>query len=735
MQSKSYIKLRKKPWLNIHSKSTSAPSKNIPQHLANKIHDAVRPKSENVALEEKNTRTWPSDRAGISKTAGTGPISKWHKSQPPPDESTTAPAKVVESARKVFEKPADASVPSQVDASKKMPDIQQGKQEKSGQHSETKTKSNKDAFHKDTATSTPLKGTTQQGKGAFEDYWSEFRMQGPPPATASSSSQSSSASESRARGSLSKSQKVLTAERLSHGENYRTRDQGLSKSQPKHGTTSKWPPRGGQKTIYAKDRQPESKGKSEDESPAEKSQKTGMASVCKASRLFNDRTLKKEDSRTSGSTKSRAGKPTSVTDDHGHRQEKHSSEVQATTKPVWYWKVMSKIGIPDHLPETTSAASETSTEDVKETIPEQGAARKVASRKTSPKEKESTKVETTVPATSFTEILKHDMKSLFVPDVGITPSAKPPRVTDKRPTESKPKVISSSKSTAHRPGEKLVDSIVEAAQDLKIVAPSAVATHSWIDRTSNIFDLSWMTHLLAESKTAISFVPDIFTSKLNTSCPPSKNIMTWKSWLLTSTNLGSQTTIRDQTPSEKAWEEKFISTHPNYQVQISRSEPAQSILEISGALYSIIDQLMAEGNKHFDTMTRLQGAWEGLFRAEAVMDSSRTVRTMASDAENRKLLRSYVEVVHKLDRLVDGVSEATNRMANSTDVDVTDARQWPTMRNEFNKFLWEVKKRPLFVDKGLLVSEGFHRDILLSDKEKLESAKVILGRLQQSSVV
>lgn len=735
MQSKSYIKSRKKPWLNIHSKSTSAPSKNIPQHLANKIHDAVRPKSENVAMEEKNTRTWPTDRAGFSKTAGTGPMSKWHKSQPPPDESTTASAKVVESARKVFEKPADASVPSQVDSSKKTPDIQQGKQKKSDQHSETKAKSNRDAFPKDTATGTPLKGTTQQGRGAFEDYWSGFRMQGPPPATASSSYQSSSASETKARASVSKSQKVLTAERLPHGENYRTRDHGSSKLQSKYGT-----PNGGQRTIYAKNRQPESKEKSEAESPAEKSQKkypqkTEMATVSKASRLSNDRTLKEEDPRTSGSTKSRIGKPTSVIDHHEHRQEKYSSREQATMNPVWYWKVMSKIGIPDHLPKTTSTASETLSEDVEETIPEQGAARQVAFQKTSLKEKESDKVKTTVPATSFTKILKHNMKVLSVPDVGIKSSAKSPRATDKRPIESKTKVISTPKPTANRPGEKLVDSIVEAAQDLKIVAPSEVAKHSWIEWTSNIFDLSWMTHLLAESKTAISSVPDIFTSNPNTSSPPSKNISTWKSWLLASTNLDSQDPIRDQTPPEKAWEENFLNTHPNLQVQSSRNKTAQAILEILGTFYSIIDQLMAEGNKHFDTMTRLQGAWESLFRAEAVMDSSRTVKGMARDTENRKLLRSYVEVVHKLDRLVDGVSEVTNRMANSTGVDVADARQWPTMRTEFNKFLWEVKKRPLFVDKGMLVSEGFHRNILLGDKEKLESAKVILGRLQQSSVV
>ena len=881
MQSKSCIEFGKRPWLKNYSRSTSAPLKNIPQHLVGKIPDAVRPKSSKVASHT--------------------------------DEPTTAPTKVVDGAKKVFVRLTEASLSSRVDSGKKKPDIQQDKrqhtdpsifmekakiilekisqdaisaeqrietprservrdisraneaekaklllnvlettpnslntdrlfqmvddamarldqqtqesdevlaiitklfkerlaaritdfespispsddneashhesestmrpnhlltwlvsrvqtfkfdtnaikpanikkeirdkiesltpktkvsrtqQKESDQHSKNKTKPKQDAFTEDTAASTGSKSTNPQRKGAFEEYWSEFRMQGPPPAAASSSSQSSSVSESKACGSVSKDQKLLTAERLSRGEKYRIRDQELSELQPKYGVTSRWPPRGSQTTIYAKDRRPESKRKTEGEDPRETSEKQHLqkgkkVTASQVSKPF-DKTWKKEGPRTGGSAKSLTERPPSVRDQDMYRQEKFTCSRPAVMKPAWYWKLMSRAGIPDHLPETTAAGSETSTDDVEQNIPVQGATT------VSSKKKESIKVKPAVKMTSSIRSFKQGMRKFHTADAGTTSAAKLPLATDRRPTKSRIKIFSTPKYTAHGSAEKLVGPIVEAAQDLKIVSPSAVQKQSRKDWASNAFHFSSIEQLLAASKTAISSLPDIFTSDHSTSSPPNKKKWTWRLWLLASSKLGSQTPIREQTPSEEAWEENFFTEHPNYRVQTSINKTAQAILEISGTLYTIIDQLMAEGNKHFDTMTRLQGAWEGLLRAEAVMDSSRTVKGMARDTENRKLLKSYVEVVHKLDRLVDGVSEVTSRLGNSTSVDAADARQWMTLRSRFNKFLWEVRKRPLFVDKGILVSEGFHRDILLGDKEKLENVKATLRRLQDSSVV
>ena len=880
MQSKSCIEFEKRHWLKNYSRSTSAPLKIIPQHLVDKIPDAVRPKSSKVASHT--------------------------------DEPTTAPTKVVDGAKKVFVRLSEASLSSRVDSGKK-PDIQQDKrqhtdpsifmekakiilekisqdaisaeqrietprservrdisraneaekaklllnvlettpnslntdrlfrmvddamarldqqtqesdevlaiitklfkerlaaritdfespisasddneashhesestmrpnhlltwlvsrvktfkfdtnaikpanrkkeirdkiesltpktkvsrtqQKESDQHSKNKTKPKQDAFTEDTATSTGSKSTNPQRKGAFEEYWSEFRMQGPPPAAVSSSSQSSSASESKASGSVSKGQKVLAAERLSRGEKYRIRDQEISELQPQYGVTSRWPPRGSQTTIYAKDRRPESKRKTEVEDPRETSEKQHLqkgkkVTASQVSKPF-DKTWKKEGPRTGGNTKSLTERPPSVRDQDMYRQEKSTSSRTAVMKPAWYWKLMSRAGIPDHLPETTAAASETSTDDVEENIPVQGATT------VSSKKKESSKLNPARKLTSSIRSLKQGVKKFHTADTGTTSAAKSPLVTDRRPAKSRAKVFSTPKSTAHGSAEKLVGSIVEAVQDLKAVFPSEVPEQSWKDWASSFLDFSWITKIFAEFRATLSALPSIFNSKPNTSSLPNKQISTWKLWLLASSKLGSQNPIRDSTSSEKAWEENFFNTHPSYQVQRSRNKTAQAMLEISGSLYSIIDQLMAEGNKHFDTMTRLQGAWEGLFRAEAVMDSSMTVKGMARDTENRELLRSYVEVVHKLDRLVDGLLEVTSRLGNSTTVDAADARQWMTLRSRFNKFLWEVKKRPLFVDKGILVSEGFHRDILLGDKEKLENVKATLRRLQDSSVV
>ena len=186
--------------------------------------------------------------------------------------------------------------------------VSRTQQKESDQHSKNKTKPKQDAFTEDTAASTGSKSTNPQRKGAFEEYWSEFRMQGPPPAAASSSSQSSSVSESKACGSVSKDQKLLTAERLSRGEKYRIRDQELSELQPKYGVTSRWPPRGSQTTIYAKDRRPESKRKTEGEDPRETSEKQHLqkgkkVTASQVSKPF-DKTWKKEGPRTGGSAKS-----------------------------------------------------------------------------------------------------------------------------------------------------------------------------------------------------------------------------------------------------------------------------------------------------------------------------------------------------------------------------------------------------------------------------------------------
>ncbi|PVH76831.1 hypothetical protein DL98DRAFT_639863 [Cadophora sp. DSE1049] len=666
-------------------------------------------------------------------------------------------------------------------------------QKKSDRYPPSEKEPKHDDFTKDTVISIVPKSSTTRKKGAFEEYWSEFRMQGPPTAVISRSREDEESPSASGLGSKSEAahkRKVLTAERLSFEEEYRLKKGELSKLRSKYGVTSqkrlKEETQGTGKTIYAKDRKPGSKKTTKDEDikktiEKQHSQQTEKATSAQGSKSFIKKTSSMRDSRVDQRIKSPASKPESDPDHDDRHHEEIVADKETMVQPTWHWKLMSKIGIPVRLSQETAAStSELAAEDVAETIPEstfevsgsklsRGTVQFPFSKVPSQK-KESNKIKSAVTVASFAQILKQGLRRLQIPDPDTTPSDKTSqsrpahknksdkskskftttephhvgspqsssangfsRSTNKQLPRTRSKASSSQEEAGTKPAEVLIDSIVGALRDLKIVSPSEPERRTWRDWSSSVLDFSWVLGFFAEVKKRISSLPGIVIviSKPIVDKNASGKRSSWTSWFFTSSKWTSKRApIREQTPEEKRWEKFF-----NHVRQSSKNKTAEAILDISGTLYSIIDQLMAEGNKHFVTMTRLRGAWEGLYRAEAVMDSSRTVRTMGSDTENRNLLQSYVGVIYKFDRLVADVSDATSRMANSTVVTAADATHWKTMKGRFNKFLWEVRKRPLFVDRGLLVSEGFHRDILLGGREKLQTAKMALERLRESSAI
>ncbi|KAH7393627.1 hypothetical protein BKA64DRAFT_755954 [Cadophora sp. MPI-SDFR-AT-0126] len=641
-------------------------------------------------------------------------------------------------------------------------EVQKVQQKKGGSHLLTESYPKHSTLTKNTATSIAPKSSPTQDKGAFEKYWSEARMQGPP--------------------------EILTAERLSSEEEYHLKRQQLSKVLSKHGPTSKKPCKeeveGREKTIYAKDRQPRSKKMTKNESSKKTSEKVHSLHTEKTTSTQSPSPRKKkpskmEDSRLGGTAKLPIGKPGSDPESEDRQHDETTAEKVTLNRPSWYWKFMGKIGIPERLPkETAVTASETAAKDVEarpkttseaSTSKHSGATAKVPSGKISTKKKVSNKMHSAV--TVFTDILEQGLRRLQIPNSDTPPSAKnsqstpaqkkkleksksrstitephhantPPASSDKspktidtKPPKSRSKTSSSPAVTEAKPVKILTDSIVDALHNLKIVSPLKMPQRTWKGWASSAFDFSWIWEYIIHLKTELSSLPRIFTSKPSTSGESNIKKPSWASRFFNFSTWNFQPrAIREQIPNEKLWGDNFFN-HPNYQYLRSRNKTVDAILDMSETLYSVIDQLMAEGNKHFVSMTRLQSAWDRLHRAEAVIDSSNTVKTMASDTENRKLLKSYVSVVHKFDRLVTEVSGAAGRMANSTVASGEDARRWMMIKGGFNTFLGEVRRRPVVVERGGLVAEGFHRDVLMGGRKKLEAAKMALVRMKESSVM
>ncbi|KAK0099593.1 hypothetical protein ONS95_013509 [Cadophora gregata] len=583
-------------------------------------------------------------------------------------------------------------------------------------HPSTKQPKN-DGHTKSSATKTIQKSTPTSKKGAFEKYWSAFRMQSSPTVQA---------------------RKPLTAERLSWDERYR---QELNRFGLEYGFPSKQVSKentaGQIKTIYAKDREPGSKrttdeniGKTSETEQLKKSETTALA------QQSEKKISKTKESRSEGNTKQLTIKHDPVTAQDNKRVEKSISHEETMMNPRWYWKSMDKIGFPKRPPTETSAAStEGSNKAVEEKSPDSTSeasssvpsAESVSTktRESHTKTKDYCETDTTMTANSFSEVLKQGIRRLENTEAEST---------------SHPEIQNDASSSQKKPGTKfktvLGDCIADTVQDLKVSSPWKHQGKTRNDWFSTVLHFSWLSKFLADSKSRIYSLPSVLPFNYLTGEAVVDKDAFWLPWLFNPFMWTSSRTlyIRDQTAEEKAWEEMIFNS-PNYQRQTPKNRTIETIQHISTTLLSVVDQLMAEGNNHLDTMTRLQEAWKGMLRGEAVMNSSRTVKEIGSDLGNRSLLKSYAGAVHQFDRLVDDVVEAASRMENVTVVTMEDAKQWTKMRTGFNEFLWEVSKRPLFASRKSSMFEGFHSDILLGGKDKLEIVKSKVARLKLSSAI
>ncbi|KAG4431194.1 hypothetical protein IFR05_013320 [Cadophora sp. M221] len=307
-----------------------------------------------------------------------------------------------------------------------------------------------------------------------------------------------------------------------------------------------------------------------------------------------------------------------------------------------------------------------------------------------------------------------------------TPTAENPKYKDRGPQNQEP-------TKTNLPGV-LADSIIEALNGFYFLSPLEPARQkTWTARVASFLNSSSVKRYFANFKTWLSSLPGILTGQVEKVNKPIGEAKGWWSNLVKFTR-SERERVKREAPEEPIYDDKFFN-FPSYQHRTSKNKTAEAILDISGTLYSVIDQLMTEGNQHFADRTHLQAAFDGLSRAESVMNSSRTVKTMAKASENRNLLTTYVGVVHKFGRLVTDVAEATDRIARSPVVTESDVTYWNSVKGGFHKFLTEVKKRPLFVNRELVVSEGFHRDILIDGRDKLESARSALEKLTAISPI
>ncbi|KAH7321969.1 hypothetical protein BKA65DRAFT_556301 [Rhexocercosporidium sp. MPI-PUGE-AT-0058] len=316
----------------------------------------------------------------------------------------------------------------------------------------------------------------------------------------------------------------------------------------------------------------------------------------------------------------------------------------------------------------------------------------------------------------------HYIEVQIYPSSGIfVPTAENPKSTDEASVNQQ--------STKMHAAGVLVDSIMEALNEFSFLSPFKLDKETWKAWASSFFD-SLNLKKFSNLKTWASSLLTILTNKVKAVGKPMEQAKSWWSQLVNFTRSESDR-IRNEAPKEYSYDDRFFNS-PSYQHRSSKNRTAEAILDVSGMLYSAIDQLMAEGNQHFANMTHLQAAWDGFYRRESVLNSSRALKTMGKASENRKLLTTYVGMVHKFARLVTNISEATDRIAKSPVITAADVTHWKSVKGGFNKFLREVRQRPFFMDRELLVSEGFHQNILIGGREKLESARLALEKMTRS---
>ncbi|KAL2068441.1 hypothetical protein VTL71DRAFT_16539 [Oculimacula yallundae] len=275
-------------------------------------------------------------------------------------------------------------------------------------------------------------------------------------------------------------------------------------------------------------------------------------------------------------------------------------------------------------------------------------------------------------------------------------------------------------------GQVLIESADEALESISFMSPLAPDRQSWKDWAVSIFTSDHQRNNSSKGKR------DTAKDQRNKSSHVEEDTRALRHESLTSS--------KEHGANKSSPQEGSLSKFFNFPAnpRSTRDRTADAILDASGSLYSIIDQLMAEGNQHFTNTTRLQAAFAGLSRAESVMNHSRIVKTMARDTASRGLLNSYAGVVHKFDRIVHIIASASILVTRSIDITEADVDHWTALESGFSKYSRELRNRPFVVDRKdhfIMVSEGFHWDILVDTRRKLDIATRSLKRLKASSSI
>ncbi|KAL5319991.1 hypothetical protein ACEPPN_013050 [Leptodophora sp. 'Broadleaf-Isolate-01'] len=626
------------------------------------------------------------------------------------------------------------------------------------------------------------KSMPAQKKGSYELWWSEYRLQGPPTMVSSSSSTVVSspfapkAETTRPVKKTTEDRQILLYEESSLSRNEesttsakkpKTKGSGKSKSgatelnfietfkqggrRPQHPDEDSFPSRNEAEhsppsvqkraldnlkttvtevhTVDVVINTPSDKISQTEQKAASKVVETAKVAPRSPRRKVSDKSKSKSKSKPTVATVHSVDVPVHHSSDKIMPTEEKSDQQGATTakaSPLWPWEETSD------KPKSKSTLAEfhyanifphTRLEDIQpiKQIPKYTKVITI-SRASRSKKKKRDKWRNGV----FTVTEIHYVDVPVYPTSGLfTPTAETLKNTDEGSKSREP--------TKTNAAGVLVDSIIEALNGFYFLSPLEPNGQTWKAWAASFLDFSSLKERFANFKNWVSSLPSTLIRRVGI---VNKHIGEAKSWWskLVHFTRTERDRVRKAAPEEKIFDDRFFNS-PSYQHRSSKNKTAEVILDISGTLYSVIDQLMAEGNQHFANRTHLQAAWNGLFRAESVMGSSRTVKTMAKDSENRNLLTTYVGVVHKFGRLVTDVSEAADRIAESPIVTEADVTHWKSVKGGFNKFLREVKKRPPFVNRELMVSEGFHRDILIDGRDKLDSARSALEKLTTSSPI
>ncbi|KAI9049232.1 hypothetical protein LZ554_007079 [Drepanopeziza brunnea f. sp. 'monogermtubi'] len=179
---------------------------------------------------------------------------------------------------------------------------------------------------------------------------------------------------------------------------------------------------------------------------------------------------------------------------------------------------------------------------------------------------------------------------------------------------------------------------------------------------------------------------------------------------------------------DRRWEPGFFS-FPGERAMTIQEQRVARALGLTLTLYSVIDQLMAEGNSHHVNITRLQKAWDGVSSSSKVLDSSQLINEMARESDGRDRLQTYPGVVHRFSHLAKSLAEVSIQIVNG---EITEemASSWlnESTRDSIEAFVQEIKKRPRFALDDELVSEGFHWQILTDCEEMLRFTRDALSK-------